>query len=180
MKNFIAVIATFCLSTSAVIAAPGAKPAKLSVSSSAFVEGASVPKPYTGDGKDVSPALSWSGVPASAKALALSVEDPDAPGGTWFHWIIFNIPTSEKGLKENVAKTPVLPNGAVQGRNDFDQAGYNGPAPPKGPLHHYQFKLVALDAKLSLKPSCSKDEYYKAIKGHIVASGMLTGTYVRK
>lgn len=177
MNFFITAFALLLLTSSA---AQAAKSDKLSVSSSAFAEGAVVPKLYTGDGKDISPALSWNGAPATTKSLALTVEDPDAPGGTWFHWIIFNIPAGEKGLKENVAKTPTLSNGAVQGRNDFDKTGYNGPAPPKGPLHHYQFKMVALDTKLSLKPNCSKDDYYKAIKGHILASGTLTGTYSRK
>lgn len=179
MNSFIVVMSIFLLTSSAALAAP-AKTQKLSVSSSAFSEGAVVPKPHTGDGKDISPALSWSGAPSATKTLALTVEDPDAPGGTWFHWIIFNIPASEKSLAENVARTPTLPGGAAQGRNDFDKTGYNGPAPPKGSLHHYQFKLLALDTKLSLKPNCSKVEYYKAIKGHILASGTLTATYSRK
>lgn len=180
MRLFTTVIAIFFVASLAALSAPGAKPTRLSVSSSAFVEGAVVPKLHTGDGKDVSPALTWSGVPQATKTLALTVEDPDAPGGTWFHWIIFNIPAGEKGLKENIAKTPSLPNGATQGRNDFEQTGYNGPAPPKGPPHHYQFKLVALDTKLALKPNCSKSDYYKAIQGHVLAAGTLTGTYSRK
>ncbi|MBX9693793.1 MAG: YbhB/YbcL family Raf kinase inhibitor-like protein [Cyanobacteria bacterium] len=154
--------------------------AQLSVKSTAFTEGSIIPNKFTGDGQDVSPPLTWSDPPASAKSIALTVEDPDAPAGTWFHWIIFNIPPSERQLSQGIEKAPKLKGGITQGSNDFRKLGYNGPAPPKGSTHHYQFKLVALDSPLTLQPGCTKTEFYGAIKGHVLARGTLTGLYSRK
>lgn len=155
------------------------KAKQITITSSAFKEGSAIPKEYTGDGKDISPPLSWSDVPEQTKSLALTCEDPDAPRGTWFHWIIFNIPPSTRKLKEDIKKTATLPDGSLQGNNDFDKPGYNGPAPPPGAVHHYLFKLLALDTKLDITPGCTKSEYHKATNGHILAAGQFTGTYTR-
>lgn len=156
-----------------------AEPTKLKVTSTAITEGATVPKKYTGDGEDFSPPLAWSVGPAGTKSYAISCEDPDAPGGTWWHWIIFNISPKTQQLGENVPKVSVLAQGVGQGKSDFDKPGYNGPAPPPGKLHHYEFKVVALDYVLTLSPQATKESYKKAIKGHVLAEGKLTGTYKR-
>jgi len=153
---------------------------KLTVQSSAFAGGAMIPAQFSGDGKDISPELTWSKVPAQTKSIAVTCTDPDAPGGTWWHWIVFNLPPSTVQLAEGQSKSPTLPSGASQGNNDFDKTGYNGPAPPKGAVHHYHFTVFALDNKLALKAGCSKAELLAALKGHILARGEHVGTYVRR
>ncbi|MDZ4833612.1 MAG: YbhB/YbcL family Raf kinase inhibitor-like protein [Candidatus Melainabacteria bacterium] len=156
-----------------------AKVEVLTVTSKTVKEGKSVPINHTGDGKDVSPELSWTKAPVTAKSIAVTCEDPDAPGGVWFHWIVFNLPPTTAGLPEGIAKTPSIAAGAGQGTNDFEKVGYNGPAPPKGAEHRYQFKVFALDKKLDLKPGCDKKQFYKALSGHVVGRGKLTGLYKR-
>lgn len=152
---------------------------KLSVTSTAFKSGACVPKKYTGDGQDFSPPIAWSKGPVSTKSYAISCLDPDAPVGTWWHWIIFNINPKTQQFYENIPKTSKLAEGICQGLNDFQKPGYNGPAPPPGTLHHYHFKVIALDCLLKLAPSANKDAYTNAIKGHVLAEGELVGTYKR-
>src|SRR5262249_55269963 len=127
--------------------APSQEKGKLTmqVTSTAFREGETIPKPHTGDGKDVSPPLSWSGVPEGAKSLALICDDPDAPVGDWVHWVLFNLPPETRSLSEGVSGKAGMPKGARQGNNDFKKPGYGGPAPPKGKPHRYFFKLYALD-----------------------------------
>ncbi len=152
-----------------------------SVTSPAFREGAAIPVKHTCDGADVSPPLAWSGAPPSAAAFALIVDDPDAPAGTWVHWVLYNLPGTAAGVPENVAKTDQLPNlgGALQGRNDFRRPGYGGPCPPPGPAHRYFFKLYALDAPLSLKAGGSKADVERAMRGHVLGTAQLMGTYAR-
>lgn len=152
--------------------------ARLVLESSAFKEGGDIPKQYGCKGADISPPLEWSGVPADAKSLALIVDDPDAPMGTWVHWVIFNIPANSTGLPEDVKPTNSLPDGATQGKNDFRNIGYGGPCPPGG-THRYFFKLYALDTLLQLKAGISKPDLLNAMKGHIVAEGQLMGRYSR-
>ena len=156
----------------------------IKVESSVFQAGSAIPKQYTGEGPDVSPPLSWSGVPAEAKALALICDDPDAPRKEpWVHWVIYSLPRDTHSFPENVAgqKTLMEPKGALQGVNDFGKPGYNGPLPPPGHgVHHYHFKLYALDASLSLAPGATKAQLLAAMKGHILAEGELIGTYERK
>jgi len=152
---------------------------RLTITSSAFKMGSTIPKKYTGDGVDVSPPLSWDGVPEGTKSLALISDDPDAPVGTWVHWVIFNIPSSEKGLPEGVPKQNTLSNGAKQGMNDFRKIGYNGPAPPPGKPHRYYFKLYALDIVLDLPAGIKKSELLKAMEGHILSTSEYMGTYQR-
>lgn len=164
-----------------VIAAAKAaqQPATINVSSMGFKDGGALPKEFTADGADVSPPLSWDKPPAGTKSLALSCEDPDASRGSWWHWIIFNIPPSQTQLTRTIPHVPSFADGTTQGTNDFKKLGYNGPAPPPGKVHHYIFKLVALNSKLNLRAGSSKDEYTRAIAGHVIGSGQTTGTYSR-
>jgi len=151
---------------------------EIEVKSEAFEEGGMIPKKYTCDGEDASPPLSWTGVPEGTEALALICDDPDAPVGTWVHWVIFNIPPDTTGLSENIPPERVLESGTRQGRNDFGNIGYGGPCPPRG-THRYYFKLYALDKKVDLEPGATKDELLKAMEGHILAEGRLMGRYKR-
>jgi hypothetical protein len=151
----------------------------LQISSTAFTEGGAIPKKFTCDSEDVSPPLAWSGVPAGVKSLALIADDPDAPMGTWVHWVLFDIPASSSGLPEAVEKKPTVPGIGTQGSNDFGKIGYGGPCPPRGKPHRYFFKLYALDNTLELKPGAKKADVEKAMRGHILAQGQLMGTYSR-
>lgn len=151
----------------------------MKLSSSAFESGGAIPKKFTCDGADVSPALVWSDAPAGTQSFALIADDPDAPVGTWVHWVLYDLPEASRDLSEGVVKQEQLANGARQGRNDFGRIGYGGPCPPRGPAHRYFFKLYALGAKLNLKPSASKPEVERAMKGHILAQSELIGRYAR-
>lgn len=151
----------------------------IQITSSAFSEGNSIPKKYTCDAEDASPPLAWSGAPAGTKSLALIADDPDAPVGTWVHWVIYNLPPTLTELKEGIAKTPTLEGIGVQGTNDFRKTGYGGPCPPRGKPHRYFFKLYALDTALNLQAGASKTDLEKAMRGHILAQGQLMGTYGR-
>lgn len=151
----------------------------LTVTSPAFKEGGMIPAAYTADGADVSPPLQFDGVPTNAKSIALICDDPDAPRGTWVHWVLFNWPTDQKSIPENVPRQQTLTNGAKQGTNDFGNTGYGGPAPPSG-THRYFFKVYALDKALDLKPGARKADLLAAINGHILAQGQIMGRYSRK
>ncbi|MGE5194607.1 MAG: YbhB/YbcL family Raf kinase inhibitor-like protein [Deltaproteobacteria bacterium] len=152
--------------------------------SPAFKQNHLIPRKYTGDGADVSPELSWSGIPPAARELALIVDDPDAPTPEpWVHWVLYKIPPNTPDLAEHVVPALRVPQpaGALQGQNSWPKGiGYRGPAPPKGHgLHHYHFRLYALDTPLDLKPGAEKQELLAAMKGHILAQGELVGTYQR-
>ena len=151
----------------------------MNLTSQAFQEGQPISKLYTGDGKDTSPPLEWSDVPATSKSLALICDDPDAPRGNWVHWVLFNLPPDTNRLPEAVPAQKVLPSGAKQGTNDFRKIGYGGPAPPKGKPHRYFFKLYALDTLLELKEGATKKELVALMQGHILAEAQLMGTYQR-
>jgi Raf kinase inhibitor-like YbhB/YbcL family protein len=148
---------------------------KLSLTSQGFQQGGTIPSKYTCDGKDVSPPLSWGMVPDGAKSLTLIVDDPDAPGGIFTHWVLFNLPAASRSLPEGVPKLDRLDGGGIQGKNDFDKKGYNGPCPPK--LHTYRFILYALDVDLNLKPGAASQEVHKAMEGHVLAKAELDGKY---
>jgi Raf kinase inhibitor-like YbhB/YbcL family protein len=152
----------------------------IQITSAAFAEGQVIPREYTCQGRDVSPPLKWNGVPSNTRSLALIVDDPDAPAGTWVHWVLYDLPAAAMELFENAAKSPSLANGAKQGINDFQRLGYGGPCPPPGNPHRYFFKLYALDAVLDLKPGATKKEVERAMEGHVIAQGQLMGTYQRK
>jgi Raf kinase inhibitor-like YbhB/YbcL family protein len=151
----------------------------LAVSSSAFQEGGKIPTKYTCEGQDVSPALTWGEPPAETRSFALIVDDPDAPGGVFTHWVLFNLPVGSRELPEAVPTQAQLANGSLQGKNDFGRIGYGGPCPPPGRPHRYQFTLYALDQPLDLKAGASKKQVIGAMQGHILAQGQLTGTYQR-
>lgn len=150
----------------------------MKVESAAFDEGAMIPRQYTCDGEDVSPPLTWTSAPDRTESLAIICDDPDAPMGTWVHWVLFNIPKDTEELMENVPPRDSLPNGAIHGTNDFRKLGYGGPCPPSG-THRYYFKLYALDTKLDLEPGVTKEELLKSMEGHVLAEGQLMGRYAR-
>jgi Raf kinase inhibitor-like YbhB/YbcL family protein len=150
-----------------------------------------IPGKFTCDGSDRSPPLEWSGVPDESRTIVLICDDPDAPGGTWSHWVVFNLPAQIKGLKEGVPTNDAvssksmqesLPAGlevdARQGKNDFGKIGYGGPCPPGG-THRYFFRLYALDTKLEPDSSATRANVLQLMKGHILAEGRLMGKYAR-
>lgn len=149
------------------------------ISTPAFSPGESIPKKFTCDGADVSPELSWNDPPAGTLSFALIVDDPDAPVGTWVHWVLYDLPADARELAEGVAKQEQLPDGARQGRNDFRKIGYGGPCPPPGKPHRYFFKLYALGAKLNLKSPATKADVERAMQGHILSQAELVGRYGR-
>ncbi len=151
----------------------------LILTSTAFAEAATIPVGHTCDGPDLSPPLQWSKAPVGTKSFALICDDPDAPAGTWVHWVLFNLPVGILSLPAGVPASAELTSGGRQGKNDFGRLGYGGPCPPKGPAHRYFFKLYALDADLSLPAGATKKQVEEAMKGHILAQGQLTGKYGR-
>jgi Raf kinase inhibitor-like YbhB/YbcL family protein len=150
------------------------------LTSTAFHEGETIPKQHTGDGRDVSPALHWDEPPAGTRSLALICDDPDAPRGTWVHWVIYDLPTGTRDLPEAIPPDEALKNGARQGKNDFGTIGYRGPSPPPGKPHRYFFKLYALDKSLNSPAGATKAEVEKAMKGHVLGETRLMGTYGRE
>ena len=151
----------------------------LQISSTAFSAGESIPKKFTCDGPDVSPQLKWNDPPAKTQSMTLIMDDPDAPAGTWVHWVLYELPANTRDLSEGIAKQEQLPSGARQGRNDFGKIGYGGPCPPPGKAHRYFFKLYALDTKLNLKPGATKAELERAMKSHVLGQAELIGKYGR-
>lgn len=151
----------------------------MELTSTAFKQGAAIPRRYTGDGADISPPLAWSGVPEGTAAFALINDDPDAPMGTWVHWILYDIPGDVRAIEEGVPKQDTVLHGARHGRTDFGRNDYGGPAPPPGKPHRYFFKLYALDSKLNLAPGATKQDVLDAMEGRILAQAELMGTYGR-
>lgn len=152
--------------------------ATMKLTSSAFKEEQAIPRQYTCDGVNVSPPLEWSGVPRTAKTIAIIVDDPDAPAGIFVHWVLYNLPAENVGFVENVPATDKLKAGGFQGKNDFNKIGYGGPCPPLG-THRYFFKIYALDKELPLTAGATKADIEKAMQGRILAHGQLMGTYSR-
>ena len=155
---------------------------QFTLSSPSFRNNQPIPSKHSCEGEDASPPLKWEGAPAGTKSFALICDDPDAPGGTWVHWVIYGIGTGTTELPENVAKTDTVSalGGAKQGRNDFGKSGYGGPCPPRGHgVHHYHFRLYALDTELNLAPRVKRHQLDAAMKGHILAQTELVGTYQR-
>jgi Raf kinase inhibitor-like YbhB/YbcL family protein len=151
----------------------------IKITSPAFEQGGMIPSKYTADGQNMSPPLRWENVPEATTTIALISDDPDAPIGTWVHWVMWNIPQDKKELPANVPTNPRLPDGSIQGITDFRKPGYGGPAPPSG-THRYFFKIYALDTKLDLPDSSTKADLVKAMQGHILAEGELMGKYKRR
>jgi Raf kinase inhibitor-like YbhB/YbcL family protein len=146
--------------------------------SNSFTEGAAIPKRFTCDGQGVSPALSWSGAPTGTKSLALIMDDPDAPSGTFTHWVLYNMPSALASLGEAVAATQQVPGVGTQGLNSARRTGYTPPCPPSG-THRYFFKLYALDSDLQLKPGLSARDLLASIQSHVLAQAQLMGRYSR-
>ena len=151
----------------------------LELKSPAFKNGEFIPAKYTCKGKGVSPPLEWGGLPEGTKTLALICDDPDAPMGTWVHWVLYDMPADKKSLPEAVKKDDILDDGSKQGMTDFGRPGYGGPCPPPGAAHRYFFRLYALDSKLDLKPKLTKKKLLDAIEGHIIEKSELMGKFKR-
>lgn len=157
----------------------GGKKMEIQISSGAFANEGFISQKYTCDGENISPPLTWKNIPSGTKSIAIINDDPDAPVGTWVHWVIYNIPPNISGLPEGIKPIEKLPDGTMQGRNSWGKIGYGGPCPPSG-VHRYFFKIYALDKMLDLKPGATKEELLKAMKGHILAEGQFYGKYSRK
>jgi Raf kinase inhibitor-like YbhB/YbcL family protein len=171
------VLFSFCFNQHLLAATKGGKTMK--IESSQFAEGNMIPPKYTCDGKDISPPLAWRDFPAGTKSFALISDDPDAPVGTWVHWVLYNIPPDYNELEENIKPEKEFKNGMMQGSNSWPRIGYGGPCPPSG-THRYFFKLYALDKMLDLKPGVTKEQLLKAAAGHILAEAQLMGKYKRQ
>lgn len=150
----------------------------MKLTSTAFKEGGMIPKKYSCDDEDISPPLNWENIPSKTKELAMICDDPDAPMGTWVHWVIYKISPQVKGLTENIPTEKKLSSGMVQGMNDFGRIGYGGPCPPGG-THRYFFKIYALDAVLNLEPGATQAQVLRTIQSHILEETQLIGKYKR-
>ena len=150
----------------------------IKLTSSAFKDGAMIPARYTCDGKDIYPPLNWSEFPEGTKSFALICDDPDAPIGTWVHWVVYNIPDNVTAFPENVPPHKSVMGNILQGITDFRRIGYGGPCPPRG-THRYYFKIYALDTMLNLPAGATKRELLRAMEGHILVEGQLMGRYGR-
>ena len=148
--------------------------------SSAFKAGETIPRKHTCDGQDLSPPLAWTEPPPGTRSFALVCDDPDAPAGTWVHWVLYGVPSSASSLPEGVRPAPVLDDGSRQGTNDFRRTGYGGPRPPRGAPHRYSFRLYALDVVLALAPGATKAALMKAVEGHTLGQAELMGRYARQ
>jgi len=157
----------------------GERPMAFVIFTASFPNGGPIPRKFTCDGADLSPEVSWTGSPTGTQSFVLIADDPDAPVGTWTHWVLFDVPAQTNSLAEGIAKVDEVPSGGRQGRNDFRRIGYGGPCPPPGKPHRYFFKLYALDKMLSLKPGCSKAEVEQAMQNHVLGKAELMGTYQR-
>lgn len=150
---------------------------ELAVLSAAFAMGAALPERYAC--APGSPPLEWGEVPTNTQSIALLCDDPDAPAGDWVHWVLFNLPPDTRSLPDGIARDAALPGKAVQGLNDYNRVGYDGPCPPLGQTHHYFFKVFALDTRLALDATARKPDLVRAMQGHILAQGSLMATYAR-
>ena len=170
-------ILTFAWAQTVCTSEPLKPPSTIDVHSKAFSSGGAIPARFTCDGLNLSPDLAWSGLPAGTKSIVIICDDPDAPAGTWAHWVLYDLPASEGGLAEGVQAAP---GAAHNGQNGWNRTGYGGPCPPPGKPHHYFFRIYALDAPLGLPEGATKTQVLKAMAGHILAQGELVGTYQRK
>jgi Raf kinase inhibitor-like YbhB/YbcL family protein len=150
------------------------------LTASAFKAGTDIPDQFACDGSNISPALNWSAPPEGVQSFVLIMDDPDAPGGTWVHWVLYDLPGAERDLPEGVTPKGALPSGARQGLNDFRKTGYGGPCPPPGPAHRYYFRLYALDTALHLKPGATRRQIDRLMRGHVLAHAELMARYRRK
>lgn len=152
----------------------------MQLKASAFKVGTDIPDQFTCDGSNISPALNWSAPPEGTQSFVLIMDDPDAPGRTWVHWLLYDLPGTERDLPEGVVPKGTIPSGARQGLNDFRKTGYGGPCPPPGPAHRYYFRLYALDTALHLKAGATRQQIDRLIRGHVLADAELMALYRRQ
>lgn len=169
----------------ACLATPAGDPGRtaMKLSSPAFEDGGSVPRVHTCDGDDLSPPLEWTGAPKGTRSFALILDDPDAPPGTWVHWVLYDLPGDLRSLPEGVPEEATLTSGARHGQcwgvDRFSRIGYHGPCPPPGKPHRYVFRIFALDTRLDLPARATKAELEAAMRGHVLEQATLTGRYGR-
>ena len=169
----ILLILASCQGKNSAPAAEGEIEMTITVTSTAYIEGDKIPRIYTCDDQNVSPPLTWTGVPTNTVSVALIMDDPDAPSGTWVHWVLFNLPANTTNLEQGKAGS------GTEGKNDFNNIGYGGPCPPRGSNHRYYLKVYALDKVLELKSGATKAQVESAMRGHILGQGQLMGRYSR-
>ncbi len=174
MKKFLLIMLSFLISSLTFFGGNNMK-----FYTPAFLNGSNIPVKFTCKGEDISPQLIWESPPEGTKSFAIIVDDPDAPMGTWVHWVIYNIPEKIRSLQEKIPPISELENGALQGINDFRNFGYGGPCPPPGKPHRYFFKLYALDTVLQLKAGATKKELLSKMKGHILEKAEFFGIFKR-
>jgi len=166
-----------------VLAAPvkvrGQQGSKIELKTTSFTPGGFIPKRFTCEAADVSPALSWTEPPAGTQSFAIIEDDPDAPSGTFVHWLVYDLPAAFRQVTEGQSRNDQMLGGGRQGTNDFSRTGYNGPCPPPGRPHRYFIRLYALDAKLNLRPAATRRELDAAMQGHILAQAELMGRFQR-
>jgi Raf kinase inhibitor-like YbhB/YbcL family protein len=177
MRAIVSSVTALVLNLPFVAGVLGKPVAALQLKSSVFSNGGAIPPKFTCDGSDLSPALSWNDPPTGTKAFALIMDDPDAPAGTWVHWVLYDLPASLRELPEGVPKVKDLEIGARQGSNDFRRIGYGGPCPPRGAVHRYSFRLYALDRPTQLPAGAAKGDLERAMKDHILAQSELVGRF---
>ncbi len=159
---------------------PIEEPKGMTLTSPAFAQGETIRRTCTADGADVSPALQWNQAPPGTRSYAITCRDSAAPGGTFIHWVIYNIPATASGLPEGLSRQERLTDGSIQGTNDFKETGYIGPSPPPGKAHDYHFELYALDAMLPFEAAVTAARLHDLMKGHVLATARLMGTYRRR
>jgi Raf kinase inhibitor-like YbhB/YbcL family protein len=179
MRKFVVTVSTVLFFTVVVFITFGGSFMAFTLTTKAFKNEGVIPAKYTADGADVSPELTWSNAPQAVKSYALIMDDPDAPHGTWVHWVLYNIPPNVHELPEGVPTTETLSNGAKQGVSSYKTLGYGGPNPPPGKPHRYFFKLYALDSMLNLAPGATKQELEEAMQGHIIGETVIMAKYGR-
>jgi Raf kinase inhibitor-like YbhB/YbcL family protein len=173
LLSLLLLFAAGCKAQEAPSAQEGELDMTIQITSSAFTEGSTIPRLYTCDDKNVSPPLAWTGVPTTTVSLVIIMDDPDAPSGTWVHWVLYNLPPDLTGYDQGMSGK------GTDGKNDFNRMGYGGPCPPRGSTHRYYIKLYALDARLDLKAGAGKSQVENLMRGHILAQGQLMGKYGR-
>ena len=156
-----------------------ASSSRIELKTTSFTPGGFIPKRFTCEAADISPALTWTGPPAGTESFAIIEDDPDAPSGTFVHWLVYDLPAAYRQLTEGLSRNEQMPGGGRQGTNDFSRTGYSGPCPPPGRPHRYFIRLYALDAKLNLRPAATRRELEAAMQGHILAQAELMGRYQR-
>ena len=173
------IVAVLALVASAEVRGQKASPSRIELRTTAFTPGGFIPKRFTCEASDVSPSLAWTDPPPGTQSFAIIEDDPDAPSGTFVHWLVYDLPASYRRLPEALVGSDQMPGGGRQGTNDFSRTGYSGPCPPRGRPHRYFIRLYALDAKLDLRPAATRKELEAAMKGHILAQAELMGRYQR-